>query len=1175
MPPKFTAGQQAGLKASEDLKAQLMQRDFDREEAQPLLGPDTPVTDKDRAAAPAATYTPINIEDSPTVTETEGTVPTSSALLEEGIEQDTGTQPFIRDMARVGVFSREINDFLTGKNLEEKQQIDTALTTDLTSQAERGSRLTPQALETKDPEEFITNLGLDPVVEANSVDKVSNVLNQGDIFNQSFQYRVNSMLRSASPEALKLQNFLVQNKLFDTDTSRMTDAFGNALSVSFLEIAREVSNKFDDANNNAKNAVSGDAVTPDAIRERITTKLIDKLVDNPNQAPNDMRTGFGGAGALVDPEVKSMIDLIGYEVFADSDYFNVEDLNENDDSTTLVDQNIVLSDAGQQFLIRNQEVLDLIHPDRRINVSYAPPIVEGLPGRERELGEKATSISRKNKSSKNTVFEDSVKLKLSSIPMRIDKDGYQYAKMMVDSEITMDPRSGFVQLLNKSPDGFFFSKGEFAKVLGLNEAKWLEARENAKKRYGENIFKANEQADKVMRMRARSILRTMDDATQNLDKVFYNKYQHASSVGRFFVLNTVLNAQQDKSLSRGMVLGARKLIVDLKNPLKGESNNIFKQWKYIIGKNLLDPDLNKNYNPTNGLRTEDMTWGSIEKLSDEVFNNPNGGTYNRWLKTGQALKIALANNNMPALKRAIEETHTSSFLKSGEWGFKLQSYIDFANYHEAKTNGTTFEMRATTQHDGKQNGIAIQAMQNGDPKKMLERVGMLFNPNAGSVIPQGDIRDSFLEKFIAQSKIAFDNDIEKQDFWADFVNTIKDKKKFSPEDRANIVKALSKTPLMETSYGMPIQYHMETALKFLDNEGTGLINEIKSRNTDVYSNVDEKQNRIDLVSDLNKLIGLGLKATLDLEMQRLYKKAGMMWAMLGVTPSMKGPLGTDIFMGTNEHFKTGKTVAVEGPDGTMKILELTQVKSTGSAPKLTRNRVYDEETDQFKMATRSRFGQLVANQLPVLTVQQIDAAIMARTIDAVNKNFYNKRKFEPAKFVIPVHDAIITNADGVNEYHREINNQFKKVNMEYSINQSVYQGLSNAFVKMRIRATTNPNKLVNVSYDSRYRALHDQLVLIEDKINEQLGEYKELTGLDTTADKVSISLKDREFLNKAKKAGWNRDSSDLKLSLVFELIDDFQKNNGIFSGLKNAAKLAEIGKARVYAQLDARGYQYN
>jgi hypothetical protein len=488
-------------------------------------------------------------------------------------------------------------------------------------------------------------------------------------------------------------------------------------------------------------------------------------------------------------------------------------------------------------------------------------------------------------------------------------------------------------------------------VLGLNEAKWLEARENAKKRYGENIFKANEQADKVMRMRARSILRTMNDASQNLDKVFYNKYQHASSVGRFFVLNTVLNAQQDKSLSRGMVLGARKLIVDLKNPLKGESNNVFKQWKYIIGKNLLDPDLNKNYNPTNGLRTEDMTWGSIEKLSNEVFNNPNGGVYNRWLKTGQALKIALANNDMPALKRAIGETHTSSFLKSGEWGFKLQSYIDFANYHEAKTNGTTFEMRATTQHDGKQNGIAIQAMQNGDPKKMLERVGMLFNPNAGSVIPQGDIRDSFLEKFIAQSKVAFDNDIEKQDFWADFVNTIKDRKKFSPEDRANIVKALSKTPLMETSYGMPIQYHMETALKFLDNEGTGLINEIKSRNTDVYSNVDEKQNRIDLVSDLNKLIGLGLKATLDLEMQRLYKKAGMMWAMLGTTPRMKGPLGTDIFMGTNEHFKTGKTVAVEGPDGAMKILELTQVRSTGSAPKLTRNRVYDEETDQFKMAT--------------------------------------------------------------------------------------------------------------------------------------------------------------------------------------------------------------------------------
>ena len=153
--------------------------------------------------------------------------------------------------------------------------------------------------------------------------------------------------------------------------------------------------------------------------------------------------------------------------------------------------------------------------------------------------------------------------------------------------------------------------------------------------------------------------------------------------------------------------------------------------------------------------------------------------------------------------------------------------------------------------------------------------------------------------------------------------------------------------------------------------------------------------------------------------------------------------------------------------------------------------------------------------------------------------------------------------------------QFKKVNMDYSINTSIYQGLSNPFVKMRLRATTNPNKMINVSYDSRYRALHDQLVLIDDEVNKKKGIYKELTGINPENDAVDVSRKDKDLLNKANKAGWSRDGADLKLSTVFELIQDFEKNNAIFSQLKVAGKLSESRKARIFSQLDARGYQYN
>ena len=141
---------------------------------------------------------------------------------------------------------------------------------------------------------------------------------------------------------------------------------------------------------------------------------------------------------------------------------------------------VALSPEGHAFLETGRDVLNAIHPDRRVNVSYAPPIVEGLPGRERELGNKARAISKRNKSSKNTVFEDAVKLKLSSIPLRIDKDGFTYAAMMVASEIQIDPQ-GFITFLNQSPTGNAFSIGKYAKILGISEAHWLETRETALK----------------------------------------------------------------------------------------------------------------------------------------------------------------------------------------------------------------------------------------------------------------------------------------------------------------------------------------------------------------------------------------------------------------------------------------------------------------------------------------------------------------------------------------------------------------------------------------------------------------------------------------------------------------------------------------------------------------------
>jgi len=273
-------------------------------------------------------------------------------------------------------------------------------------------------------------------------------------------------------------------------------------------------------------------------------------------------------------------------------------------------------------------------------------------------------------------------------------------------------------------------------------------------------------------------------------------------------------------------------------------------------------------------------------------------------------------------------------------------------------------------------------------------------------------------------------------------------------------------------------------------------------------------------------------------------------------------------MGTNEHFKTGKTITVPGVNGEDNIIELTESRSTGSSGKRTRNRVYDRELKQYKITDRSRFGKLVSNQLPVLTVQQIDAAIMANTIFFVNKQ--KEGRFKPAKFVIPVHDAIITNAGSVSAYHREINNQFKKVNMEYSISQAVNNGLKKALANMKKKVDRNPNQMVELSYDSRYRAVHDLLVGIEDRANRKV----ELGG---GSQREYLSSAEQGLLRLARANGrWTRDGGEIPLTTLYQIIKDYELGKNIFEDLSIRHNQAESRKSKLYAALlKLRGYQYN
>jgi len=1208
---KFTQAQQARLDAAKKQQMELLSRDVQSGPLMPLISTATEqagatttplLAAKDQGAMPESTvYEPINIETPTSVTPTTDlNVPTAKNLELEGVEEKTGDVPIIQELAKLGGFlTPENQQYVEASTLAGKQATQEAINVERERQSARATRSTPNLMgaeTTRDFREILSSeIGEDadgtPPKLFSSEETVDNVIGRGRLVNNALLSRATPILSAdpnANPLAAKVQGF-IGNNLWDAQQQTFKSSVGTAAAISFLELARDIANKKDDATDFSQAEVDNDSFSPDMVKERIAKKVINKLFDNPNVgAEQNQRLDYGGAAELVDPEIMSALEPLFYESFVEQGFFKVQDLNEFDPTTDLVENQLTLSDTGQQFLNENQILLDDLQPDQRVDVSSLPVFVEAYGGRERELGDKAKPISKKGKSSRNTAFEDSVKLKLGFMPMRIDKDGLTYAQMMLEDTLTpmseFDGSAGVTfnqkRFVFKQPSkgGFFFSEGEFAKTLGLDFSKWMEAKETALKRYGsEEVGKANDQADKVMRMRARAIMRTIEDAIKNKDKAFYNKWMHSSSVGRYFVLNTVLNPQTDK-LARSMVVSAEKLLVDLNNPLKGRDKRRLDNWKYIIGKNLLDPDIKNNYNKTGGLRTEDMQWNAIVRLSNEVFNNPNGDTYQQWLRTGRELREAFNSNDINKLKAITRDgnPHAKAMKKNGEWSYKMQSYIDFANFHDAKQKPSGqpayFEMRATTQHDGKQNGIAIQAMQSGK-QEMLELVGMMYNADSESVIPQGDIRDSFLKKAIDSTSTVFAENETKIKFWDAVLDQIK---KTRGPDRAELIKALSKTPLMESSYGKPKEFHIETAIEFIRSEEGRLLIQKATAQVPGISNIDDYFD-YQVYSDLNNLIGESLSQTLDLNKQRMYKQAGQLWAMFGADVRLRGPLGTYIYMGTNEHFKTGQTIEIPTPEGTTKLVDLTRSEYTASSGKRKTTRRYNFETNQYEVTNRSKFGQLVANQLPVLTVQQIDAAIMARTIDAVNKSFTKgaaKAGFERPKFMIPVHDAIITNADAVDVYHREINNQFRKVNQEYSISKAVYQGLQESYSKFKKMIDANPGKVVELSYDSKYRAVHDYLVGIEDKINKRRGEVITATG--TEPGDVAISNFDQSILNLAREGGnWSREGGEISFKNLGRIVEKIEKKLNPIAAIKNRHQQIEANKPFIWKMLSAMGYQYN
>jgi hypothetical protein len=1003
-------------------------------------------------------------------------------------------------------------------------------------------------------------------------------------------------MQDTSDAAMDARIALTESGVYDNETRVLDPTLANAFATSAILAGYDMMTRENENITNRKKVTqpegqviqttAGTFFSPDAFRNRLAPEAMNLIGSNPNQLAPDVRTGFGGFGDRMSPQAKGVLNGVFHNALSDLGWFEYTWLDVAPENRTPENAYIRLSGKGAEAVRRLIPLLKDMNLVPEVDVSYAPTIGgTTLPGVARDAGLRyAGNISATNKYDKNTAKSDKTKTILGSVAHRVVTDRFLFAKMMVEGLIGRD-RDGRIFFKHPPADGFFYSdhvarEGQrnfgFAETLGVSKEKWYQYFDHAKKTMPDD--QAIAQANMIMRQQARKILRIIEQGDTNSNRVFYNKVMHSTSVNRFFTRNTVLNTQNDK-LARMFVGNAEKIII---NPKKDRSSKLFENWSYIIGYNLLD----------GAVASEDRGWTSISNEVKRIISNPNSPIYRKWVDKGRQIVQMLdyiresqdpvkrqemlqraqeigedVSYGVDALGMLFEQDPKyrellSEFSKQGEWGYPYQSYIDMYRYDQAlksSSDTATFQTFAQVQHDGKQNGIAQQAMQSGK-RKHLTRVGAIYGDDE-NVISEGDIRGLFFDNFANNAiDAALSKRPERVQYWKDIVDRINNHPR-----RREILKALSKSPLMETSYGRNKMFNRETAAYIIDTTEFD-----DSKSTLVHS--IDGYSREDKIADLNLVIAESLDLTLDFELQNLYKQIGKSWAMLGpIIPEMLGPAGNLMYFGSNEAFQVGK-ITLQLPRGPVEI-PITGTRSTGSARQRNRKLIQKPDELKYTLQEQTPYGQETANQLPVLPIQQIDAAIMAETILAVNEaRIANNRG---PLFVIPVHDAIITDASSVSDYHSEINNKFVEVNKRYSVSKAIYNGFNTQYKEAL--DSISDSKTYALGDDSPYRALHSYLLQVYNEERTGVSTYEDEAGnKQELLSESNPKYKEIYKIITSTNSGWNPDGTGFVngklLKQLLKLAIQPEKLNSRLTALHDRA---EQSKKFVFGELAKMIYQYN
>jgi hypothetical protein len=432
----------------------------------------------------------------------------------------------------------------------------------------------------------------------------------------------------------------------------------------------------------------------------------------------------------------------------------------------------------------------------------------------------------------------------------------------------------------------------------------------------------------------------------------------------------------------------------------------------------------------------------------------------------------------PAQKGALD-----NFLKEADrddWGYKLQAYLDAANYLDAKMNGTPFTPRVTVALDMNSAGRSFLAADVGN-MDILSRVGLIWDKFVDRV-------DDFFTDTLPNEKgdpryyfttVALDTGISAAFGDAKQEKIDKFKMLLAKYGGAGVAgnkqfnKDFSKKVLMTTDYGKPANFHIAEAKAFLKSHPEFRDEAVKFYNGDVDA----------LAKDINEIYKATLKQTTDAWQYVLPKKMVKFLQMFGRVPKPIGYYNENISIGRFGTEPTGNIVQIKGAEGKRRRIMETMRMFDPLAPAKAKGLRLDDGS-----LFIPEEGSGAVNQVGPTFGQYRESIIVAETARLLNGN----KTPANSNFIIPVFDNFIVDSMSYPFVHYVANNivapNVFSWNMAKGFSLDFRKQLREALPEMMssneiIVGPGSPYKGIFTTIDREYKWL-------KDKQPNELAEYQ-------------------------------------------------------------------------------------